>query len=149
MALVGNVVSDLGADGGHGIGTSSQGCQVTSLKSTATVQDDADLLVSSDLAGGQRSAIGQHLEVAGKVGFPEGDVDKVTTLSCIQLRQGLHHTASQKGITLRGLLDDVRRKNLWDDDVRAKSRHDSSRGMVYGVGAAQSTSAAGCWQLNG
>jgi hypothetical protein len=22
-------------------------------------------------------------------------------------------------------------------------------GMVYGVGAAQSTSAAGCWQLNG
>ena len=124
LTLVGNIVSDFGANGSHGIGASSQSSQVTSLKSTTTVQDHANLLVSSDFARGQAAAVRQHLKVAGKVGFPERNVDKITTLSSVQLSHGLHHTASQEGITLGGLLNDVRRKNLWDDDVRAKSRHD-------------------------
>jgi hypothetical protein len=34
------------------------------------------------------------------------------------------------------LLNDVRRKYLGDDDVRAKGRHESSSELVYGVGAA-------------
>jgi len=124
LALVGDVLSNFGADGGHGIGTSGKSSKVTSLKSTTTVQDHANLFVSRDLARGEAAAISQHLEIAGKVGFPERNVDEITALSGIQLCHRLHHTGSQEGITLSGLLNDVRRKYLGDDDVRAKSRHD-------------------------
>ena len=88
------------------------------------MQDHADLLVSLDLARGEAAAIGQHLEITGKVCFPEGNVDEITALGGIQLRQRLHHTGSQEGITLSGLLNDIRSKDLGDDDVRAKGRHD-------------------------
>ena len=129
LTLVSNVISDLGADGGHGVTSGCQRSEITSLECAPAVQDHADLFIGSDLAGGQRGAIGQHLEVAGEVGFPERNVDEITTLGSVQLRHGLHHTGCQEGITQGGLLNNVRSKNLGDDDVRAKSRHDESPGM--------------------
>jgi hypothetical protein len=114
------------------------------------VQDDSYLLVGGDLARRQRGAVRQHFKVAGKVCFPEWDVDIVTALCGIQLSHWLNHTASQEGIAEGGLLNDVRRENLRDDDIRAKSRHDEFlKEWVYGVGAARYTSAAGCVYLSG
>ena len=128
LPLVGHIGGNLGADGSHGVSAGGKGSQVTSLKGAATVQDHANLLVSGDFARRQRGAIRQHFKVAGQVGLPEGDVDVVTTLGSVQLSHGLHHTGCQEGITQGGLLNDVRRENLGDDDIRAKSRHDETSG---------------------
>ena len=46
-----------------------------------------------------------------------------TSFGGVKFCHRLHHTASQEGITLSGLLDDVWGKNLGDNDVRSKSSH--------------------------
>ena len=64
LTLVGNVVSNFVADSSHRVRTGSHSGQVARLESTTTVQNDADLLVSFDLAGGQGRAIRQTLKIA-------------------------------------------------------------------------------------
>ena len=138
LALVGHIVSHLGANGSHRVSTSSQGCKVTGLECTTTVQDDTNLLVGGDLTRRQRGAVRQHFKVTGKVCFEKRHIDIVTPFCSIQLRHWLNNTASQKGITKCSLLNQIRGEDFGDDYIRAKSRHDKlPKECVYGVGAAQ------------
>ena len=53
LTLVGDVISDLGANGSHGIRTRSQSSQIPGLESATTMQNSSDLLVCGDLARDQ------------------------------------------------------------------------------------------------
>jgi hypothetical protein len=91
--------------------------------STTTVQDHANLLVSSDFAGGQAGGIRKNFQIAGEVGFPERNIHEIAAFGCIEFSHGLSNTASQKLVLLGALLNDVGRKNFGNDHIGAKSRH--------------------------
>ena len=84
------------------------------------------MFVSGDLARGQAGRIRKNFQIARQVGFPEGNVDEIATIfRGIQRRERLNNTASKKRVPLGGLFNNVGRENLRDDDIRAKSRHES------------------------
>ena len=129
-----DVISNLVADSSYRVRTSSQSGQVL-IECSSTMKTAATCLSAVILPGVSED-------------YPSDAQNRLTGLPYRkalershhhprqhQLRHGLHHTASQEGITLSGLLNDVRRKYLGDDDVRAKSRHDKSSKKMFTVWA--------------